>query len=198
MDELLRGLEKKIRALEEENEELRNAAYRDPLTGLENRRGLHEKEKGREASRKPFSLLMLDIDHFKKLNDTYGHIVGDEVLKQVAAHLRERTRAHDIVSRWGGEEFVVVFKDTDPQDILDKFYDKEDRRSEIHFEVEAEGRTIPVTLSGGLTSFGAGEDLRETIIRADRALYASKENGRNRITDHGALEPNEERLAGKT
>lgn len=187
-EELLRALEAKIETLTKENETLKAKAYRDPLTGLANREGLAEQERRRFDSQKPFSVLMLDIDNFKSINDTYGHDAGDAVLKKTAEHLAETTRKKDIVSRWGGEEFVVVFNNAEPQDIVNKFFNKKDKRPEIVLEVDVGETKIPITLSGGVTALAQHEDLQAALARADEALYASKENGKNRITNYGALE----------
>lgn len=195
------GLKSEVKTLEE-------LSTYDPLTGILNRRGGLEKidfvtakyreqvpetEKREPEKRKTarLSFLMVDIDHFKNINDTYGHPGGDEVLKKVAEFLKSSIRKYDFAVRWGGEEFLIVFQETEAQKILNnKFFDKDSGKSQISLNVEIEiekddGKqkiTIPVTLSGGVTNYRPGEDVKEAINRADKALYESKRQGRNRIT----------------
>ncbi|MCC6985875.1 MAG: GGDEF domain-containing protein [Anaerolineales bacterium] len=173
----------------EENERLRaqlqEQAIRDPLTGVFNRRYFTEaleSETARAARENiPFSLIILDVDHFKKVNDTYGHKCGDQVLKSLASFLLENTRRSDIVCRFGGEEFVVLMPDAavvDAHDRAELFRKK--------FEVlllACDDRQIHATFSAGVASFpthaGSGEAL---LAAADEALYRSKAGGRNRVS----------------
>lgn len=173
----------------EENERLRaqlqEQAIRDPLTGVFNRRYFTEaleSETARAARENiPFSLIILDVDHFKKVNDTYGHKCGDQVLKSLASFLLENTRRSDIVCRFGGEEFVVLMPDAavvDAHDRAELFRKK--------FEVlllACDDRQIHATFSAGVASFpthaGSGEAL---LAAADDALYRSKAGGRNRVS----------------
>ncbi len=194
-----------------ENERLKELSTHDPLTGILNRRGVEERielltavsqveeEKRRRHEKKPgrkFSILSLDIDHFKAVNDTYGHWVGDIVIKKIADFLEAVTRKYDIVARLGGEEFLVVFHEIDAQRAINKFFEEEYRvekykgldksknTSQISLEVETEKGNIIVTLSGGVTDYVPGEDFNDAVKRADQALYKSKEEGRNRITKY--------------
>ena len=182
--------------LEQENQELKELAMKDPLTGLWNRRGLTEtaallfpetgadlaehREKGREGRRET-AVLVLDIDNFKVINDLYGHSGGDAALKKAAETLRNSLRATDIVCRWGGEEFVAIFRGADAQDVINKFYRKDDQRAEFFFETELNGEPISVTFSGGVTDLLPGESLDGAVARADGGLYLAKESGKNRI-----------------
>jgi diguanylate cyclase (GGDEF)-like protein len=166
-------------------ETLRNQSIRDPLTALFNRR-YAEETLSRELSRAareqlPLSLLLLDVDHFKKFNDAYGHETGDEVLKRIAALLRQKTRGGDVASRLGGEELLVLLPGAALGDALN-------RAEQIRLGVEAlelrvSGKVIgPVTISTGVAVFPThGTDAAELLRSADAALYKAKHLGRNRV-----------------
>jgi diguanylate cyclase (GGDEF)-like protein/PAS domain S-box-containing protein len=173
----------------DENERLRiqlqEQAIRDPLTGVFNRRYFAEaldKENARAVrENSPFSLIVLDVDFFKKVNDTYGHKCGDMVLQSLAKFLQENTRRSDIVCRFGGEEFVILMPDAAVEDAHE--------RAELFrklFEalmVECEGKPIRTTFSAGVASFPIHSDSGDTLLNmADLALYQSKADGRNRVT----------------
>lgn len=154
----------------------------DPLTGLGNRRYFdrniqplfEEVDQG-----KPFSLIVFDVDHFKRVNDILGHDIGDVVLKEVAARLVTNMRAIDIVSRYGGEEFLIAMPDT----ALDDAYTAADRiRGLISgTPVFVDSENLWVTLSAGIAEAKPGEKLREIFKRADDQLYAAKHAGRNQV-----------------
>ncbi len=188
--------------LTRENRRLEELATKDTLTGLYNRRGFEEAmekiapevatdEERRREDHPSISILALDLDNFKEINDLYGHDAGDEVLKRLAEFLTTETRSRDIVARLGGEEFVVAFNGAEEQDVVNKFYNKEDKRPEINFETEIKGERVKVTLSGGVTNLKLGEDIKSTLKRADKALYVSKEAGKDRITKYSELEEKE-------
>ncbi|MGE7956656.1 sensor domain-containing diguanylate cyclase [Pseudomonas sp. NPDC089530] len=154
----------------------------DSLTGLPNRRGfdLLAAQAMHEALREPEPLtaLLLDLDHFKRLNDTHGHLAGDQVLSGFARHLQSCLRQSDIVCRWGGEEFIVLLKDTDSATAL-KIAEK------IRLLIERqryayEDKTLHLTVSIGLTTLQADDTLHSLLSRADHALYRAKQTGRNR------------------
>lgn len=154
----------------------------DSLTGLPNRRGfdLLAAQAMLEAQRepKPLAALLLDLDHFKRLNDTYGHLAGDQVLSGFARHLASCLRQSDIVCRWGGEEFIVLLKDTDSATAL-KIAEK------IRLLIEQqrytyEGRNMRLTVSIGVTTLQADDTLHSLLSRADHAMYRAKQTGRNR------------------
>ena len=171
-------LEFQKQELEQANRELCNLATTDGLTGLKNHRAFQERlQEECEAAQRhaaPLSLVLLDVDHFKQFNDTFGHPAGDAVLKQVA-HLLERTmRDCDFVARYGGEEFVLVLPQTDPAGAL-----RAAERCRLAVEQD-EWRCRPVTASFGVATLSpdcAGGDA--LIAAADQALYAAKFNGRN-------------------
>ncbi|MGY1446214.1 sensor domain-containing diguanylate cyclase [Pseudomonas chlororaphis] len=154
----------------------------DSLTGLPNRRGfdLLAAQAMLEAQRepKPLTALLLDLDHFKRLNDTYGHLAGDQVLSGFARHLASCLRQSDIVCRWGGEEFIVLLKDTDSATAL-KIAEK------IRLLIEQqhyayEGKNMRLTVSIGVTTLQADDTLHSLLSRADHAMYRAKQTGRNR------------------
>jgi diguanylate cyclase (GGDEF)-like protein len=161
---------------------IESMAATDKLTGLLNRQAfsiLIDKtfaEYRRDP--RPISMLLVDVDRFKSINDQYGHVVGDRILSQVAARLRKRLRASDIAVRWGGEEFLVVLKGC----ALDKARQvAELLRQDIEQARFHTGKqTIPVTISIGVSQYDGAELYEETISRADAGLYAAKNNGRNR------------------
>ena len=130
----------------------------------------------------PLSLLMLDIDHFKLVNDTHGHLTGDQILKGVASVLLRRIRSCDVAYRYGGEELAVLLPGAD---IAAAVATAERIRKTVHSTrfLSEKGTTVPVTLSAGVAQYEPNlKSERELIERADQALYASKQNGRNRVT----------------
>ena len=172
-------------ALKRSNEELRKLSTLDPLTGLFNRRHfMAELEKEfRRAQRydTPLSFVMIDIDHFKKLNDTYGHQAGDDVLRELGALLRREIRDTDVPGRYGGEEFCVLLPQT-PVDGAAEFAERFRRAVEGHV-FPAQGRTLRITASLGVAWCPAEgvERAQDLIEKADGALYQAKREGRNRV-----------------
>lgn len=163
---------------------LREMATTDSLTGLFNRRHmiyLAEKEVARfQRSGHPVGFLLLDVDHFKAINDAYGHETGDRVLGFVADVIREELRTQDLIGRWGGEEFLIILPDTDSsrarasaERIRNAFLER-DWRAII-------GGDADVTISVGVSELRADEELSTAVSRADEALYRGKTGGRNRV-----------------
>lgn len=146
----------------------------DPLTGLLNRRGLDMAVTDMLLKHKPFGALMIDIDNFKKLNDDYGHAVGDSVLSRVSAIIKWSVRDSDIAGRWGGEEFLVLCATEEASQIL-SFGER--LRAEI--ERYPKDGEVPVTVSIGVSRFPLYEPFQNTVERADQALYKAKSEGRN-------------------
>jgi len=173
-------------ALIHAKDELEFAAAHDRLTGLWNRGAILDLMKievsRRRRTRDSLGVVMADIDHFKKINDTYGHLVGDAVLQEVARRLVAAVRTYDAVGRYGGEEFLIVFPGCNGASLL---VGAERLRCCIAEQpVESSVGRIPVTLSLGLASVEQGEETvnSEAILRrADEALYAAKARGRNRV-----------------
>ena len=163
--------------------EMEKLARIDPLTQISNRRDVEirlDYEMTRyERHHNPFSLAIADIDDFKKFNDTYGHDMGDYVLKEIAKLMKETIRAQDILGRWGGEEFILIFPETDcvGGDII-----SERVRSKIeHHDFDFKDVSVSVTITTGLAVYRSGEVLEKTIKRADNALYQGKNCGKNCI-----------------
>ncbi|MDP6786480.1 MAG: diguanylate cyclase [Rhodospirillales bacterium] len=162
---------------------LRSMMMRDGLTGLLNHTNTKQQleieiDRARRADA-PLAFIMVDIDHFKAVNDTYGHAAGDAVLKSLSRLMKERLRATDIVGRMGGEEFAAVLADTDAAG-AHRIFD-ELRRAFAAMRYNAEGREFSVTMSCGVAQFPSYDDASRLSNAADKALYAAKHNGRNRV-----------------
>lgn len=174
---------KHLQSLEAINELLEKQATTDALTGIFNRmkfnKSLANEIKRAERYNTPFSLIIFDIDHFKQVNDTYGHLAGDNVLKHIAKLVTANLRQIDIFARWGGEEFVIQTPDT-PLDGAIRLAEK--LRSEIEGYDFSEPKMV--TTSFGVATF-RNEDNDITLVnRADEALYRAKEGGRNQVAYH--------------
>ncbi|MFO1402609.1 MAG: GGDEF domain-containing protein [Steroidobacteraceae bacterium] len=171
---------------------LENQADVDPLTQLYNRRGFHKaaaeslRRGGEQAER---AVLVADIDHFKKINDGFGHLFGDQVLRTAAQLIRQCIKGRDVAARWGGEEFVILLPETGgegaialAEQIRTAFTRAKIRRGERHELADA------VTISLGVAELAANESLERAIERADRALYRAKTEGRNCVRVSSFLE----------
>lgn len=184
------ALEKAEKALEEErkdngrlvkiNEEILAAAYTDPLTGLHNRRKFNEfySQEYKRAKRynQPFSVIMMDIDDFKSINDTFGHNVGDLVIKFVAGVIRNKIRESDLAFRWGGEEFLMILPNT-------SVFQAAQFTERIRMEIEEHVfESFKVTISSGISYFSKSLEPEQIIKKADDALYESKRQGKNQTT----------------
>ena len=159
----------------------------DPLTGLGNRRyferAIHPFFDALETHDTPFSVMVFDIDHFKRVNDILGHDMGDQILKEIATRLVSNMRAIDVVSRYGGEEFMIAMPDTTEDAAL---IAADRLRSLIAgTPVYVDGQALNVTTSAGVAQVIAGEQLRDVFKRADDALYKAKHAGRNRVLPAG-------------
>jgi diguanylate cyclase (GGDEF)-like protein len=129
-------------------------------------------------------VLMLDIDHFKRFNDTHGHITGDEVLKHVSKLMKTALRGTDFVARYGGEEFVIILHDIDVDNagrVAEKIRTSIEKTPLVFFNGTS-SKSLSVTMSIGVAAFARDEDFSSLIERADKALYASKEAGRNKVS----------------
>ncbi len=163
-------------------ERVRQLAYLDGLTGIFNRRHFEmriSEEVGR-AGRYPsgWSVIMVDIDHFKKLNDDFGHLLGDEVLRQVSSVLAQQLRKPDVVCRYGGEEFAILLPETAGEGAVAVAEKLRRAVESFHFP----GVPRPVTISAGVAEFPRNGTTRDELVKAaDAALYVAKQGGRNRI-----------------
>jgi len=178
-------------------ETMRRTSLIDPLTGVNNRRFLEqriEEEIDRSLrSRKPLSCLFLDIDFFKRINDSFGHQAGDYVLAQVAISIKKQLRSNDVLSRYGGEEFVTLLSESDEAiagDIAERI-----RSSIGSLTIHYNGQDIPVTISIGVATFDPNRTGQNPVCKkaegliqaADTALYEAKHDGRNRVKNSGVL-----------
>jgi diguanylate cyclase len=190
-------LEAQLAARSREVENLRSAvtqaqseSYIDPMTGITNRRGFDKiiKSMLTLGNQDPTDtcLLLVDIDHFKRINDVHGHLFGDKVIYTVAHALQRGVKGQDVVARFGGEEFIVLLPNTK---IVGAQALAEQLRSLIERGKIRRGTELVggVTVSIGVASHRSGETIDEVIQRADEALYASKQNGRNRVTVEGSI-----------
>jgi len=176
------------RNLRQANEENRRLSITDPLTGAFNRRYLME-QLPREIDRaarygRQLSVIMCDVDHFKRINDTHGHLAGDEVLKWFVKHLQNNVRASDWVARYGGEEFVIVLPETNVQNAA---HAAEHLREQVSSSPFTSGElSFPTTASFGVAGWRdkvpPGATLDALIAKCDAGVYASKDGGRNRVT----------------
>ncbi len=175
-----------LTTVEQGAEQNRRMALKDPLTGLSNRRSLFQSMERlfakAEVESQPLSLMIIDIDLFKQVNDQFGHQAGDKVLKHVAAMIKNRLRQKDIVARIGGEEFLAVLPDTRPEGAIQLA--EELRQALVDKPLDYKGQEIGVTISIGLYSSGSiapNQTPDSVIASADKALYRAKTNGRNRV-----------------
>jgi len=181
----IEALKKILNTKEKELEEAIENSLIDPLTRIANRRGYNKKIKENIANAEryntPFSIIMIDIDHFKKVNDTFGHPTGDSVIQTIARILEEETRTNDFVARYGGEEFIITLPNTNQEEgerVAKKLV------KTIEEETKKQKDIPPVTISAGIAEYDATllNDEKQIREAADQALYYSKENGRNRTT----------------
>ena len=164
--------------------EVERLSLTDPLTGLRNRRGFMDDARRNIdiaiRHKHPLSVLMLDIDHFKRVNDTYGHATGDKVLAGIALVCRKHMRTTDLLARFGGEEFCFLFPETTAENALLLAERLRVAISGVRFEAEAE--RFSVTISIGISEcLGAEASLENLLARSDEALYQAKNTGRNRV-----------------
>jgi diguanylate cyclase len=187
LNQNLEQSQKEINILRQQLDHARVEALTDPLTGVLNRRGfelcLMEVLEAAHADGTPTSLVMIDIDHFKKVNDTHGHLFGDKVIRALAEVLKANVKGKDAVARLGGEEFGLLLPDTgvDGAKVLAEKIRQTMERGKIR-RVDKNESIGGITISLGLALLIQGEDHAQLIDRADKALYASKTGGRNRVS----------------
>jgi diguanylate cyclase (GGDEF)-like protein len=170
------------RLVEERTAELHSLAYRDQLTGIDNRRGFSEGFVKIQTAASPsarLALLLIDIDRFKEINDGYGHQAGDEVAVEIGRRITAVLRPSDICGRWGGDEFIVLFSDLGSRPL--KVIADAMRRGLSNPVDLKDGRTVPVTVSIGACLAEPGETVEQVADMADAALYNAKEDGRDRV-----------------
>jgi diguanylate cyclase (GGDEF)-like protein len=185
--------------LRQKNEELHEISITDSLTALYNRKHLMEtldKEVARsERHKHTFALLVIDIDHFKEYNDTYGHLAGDEVLRRLAAVFKKSIRSCDYAARYGGEEFIVLLPEISAEDGVQAAERIRNQVAEKKFG--SNKKPIVVTVSVGVAAYPKnGKDPESVIKKADGALYKAKEHGRNRVVLAGTT-PKKKRQKSK-
>lgn len=164
----------------------RRAAITDSLTGAYNRRFFDEMLKKQIALAKrrnePLGLILADLDHFKNINDTYGHIAGDQALQQIASIMKNSIRSSDILSRYGGEEFVIIMPSIDISNAIKKAEGLRRHIESFQFQIGSAGQPPQITISIGVSSFpDHGTEYETLIAAADLALYKAKKGGRNRV-----------------
>jgi diguanylate cyclase len=175
-----------VKLLKQELQRAKTMAKTDPMTGLTNRAGfkdsMDELRSEHDDKSARHSLMIADIDKFKNVNDSYGHLFGDKIIKFVAIALDSLTRGKDITARFGGEEFVVVLPETGIKGGLavSESIRKKIQRGRI-YNPKTKKEIERITISIGVTEFDIGEDIDAVIERADAALYRAKEGGRNRV-----------------
>ncbi len=192
-------LERKIKELEAQVHDLENDLIHDSLTGLKTRAFIEEElevyleaiaynERGKRKEWFGFrhiSVIFFDIDHFKKVNDTYGHDVGDSILKKVAETIRTSLRTGDTAARWGGEEMVASLLGANEDDAALK---ADEVRKSIEGLTFKEAPDLKLTISVGVASSEKGVKLLELIKHADLAVYKAKESGRNKVVKYSELQ----------
>lgn len=180
---LRRRLREQKQALEASLEQIRVLATQDELTGLVNRRHmmvmLRAEQARQQRNGQAMSVVLLDLDHFKHINDSFGHQTGDAVLRAFAGGVSSSLRVSDVLARWGGEEFLLMLPETGQKDALHCVQRMRDALARIDFDAIASG--LQLTFSAGLASCEPGESIETVIELADQALYRAKRAGRNCI-----------------
>lgn len=174
-----------VERLRRDVDRARSAAATDPLTGAANRAAF-DRELGRlcdlaASGGDGFALLLVDVDHFKAINDTHGHPVGDRVLLALVGFCREAVRRGDLVARWGGEEFALLLPSASRRIGARKAQQLVDGLAERTWSVGADGATVRFTVSVGVSAWKSGDDAAALVARVDQALYQAKRAGRNRV-----------------
>ncbi|WP_272929825.1 GGDEF domain-containing protein [Xanthomonas graminis] len=176
------GLAERSTSLRRDRDQARQLADLDPLTGLLNRRAWYERvtalKQGARRRRQPLALMFLDVDHFKRLNDRYGHRAGDDGLRALAQALHEELRGDDLIGRYGGEEFVIALPGIDAAQatpIAERIRERFRAQAALAFP------ELQPTVSIGVVQLRPGDDANGLVQRADEALYAAKSGGRNRV-----------------
>jgi diguanylate cyclase len=188
----LDSIRQQSQSLQNEVDRLRDEISTDSLTGLFNRRALnkriHELIDTHMVDTEPFSILMVDIDHFKQFNDSFGHLVGDEVIRRVGLAMKSKLREADFPARFGGEEFTVLLPETDISHALGIAQSIHQSVANLILVKRSTKEKLPsITVSVGAASYRKGESPESLIERADQALYLAKESGRNQIVSEAEI-----------
>ncbi|GAO36296.1 diguanylate cyclase [Sulfuricella sp. T08] len=172
---------------ERTDREIMHMAMTDSLTQVPNRRALMAYAEHAMARRNgsPLALLMIDVDHFKLINDTHGHLIGDEVLRKVATRLARRLRGHDLLGRYGGEEFCVISPDTDTKGALTLAESLRETIASTPFATENGGLSITISIGISHCPSNVIRELIEVLAESDSALYTAKQTGRNKVVGFG-------------
>lgn len=198
-DERVKKLRDRVDELERLVTRLKTDLIHDQLTGLKTRAFFEEEcgfylsvlSRGGRASRKEIfavkdlAILFFDIDHFKSINDKYGHQAGDSAIRKVAAAIMEAFREKDVVARWGGEEFAALLPGASEDEAAKKAEEIREKISKLHFEFD---ERFSLTISIGAAAFSQGIDYSEFLKMADEALYRAKDSGRNMVVRYSALD----------
>ncbi|MCF6253453.1 MAG: diguanylate cyclase, partial [Thiomicrorhabdus sp.] len=186
--DLLLAIEKQKDEIKRLKEELKKAnffAKTDELTNIPNRRGFNENIEEviqlSLQSQQPFALVILDLDLFKKVNDTFGHIVGDSALRYVSKLLKEETKGRDCIARIGGEEFSIILPDISYENAIRVADNIRKKIASKTLSVKGQTKPLRLTLSSGVAIYRKGEEIETLFQRADEALYLAKNNGRNQV-----------------
>ncbi|HVV92211.1 MAG TPA: GGDEF domain-containing protein [Hyphomicrobiales bacterium] len=192
LEERLAASRAQLVVLQDDIEAVRNESLTDPLTQLANRKCFDNTmakvlaEVAEDGQL--FSLLLADIDHFKAFNDSYGHLVGDQVLRLVASSLKQSVKGRDLAARYGGEEFAIILKATGSSDAVTVAEDIRRAVMSRQLVKRSSGESLGrVTLSIGVATWHEGDGIKDLIERADTCLYAAKRGGRNRVVSEDNL-----------
>ncbi len=190
-----------IQQLKREIRRLKKLVFHDELTHVLNRRGFLEqattlfktlyrprRDHTTDHDDIPFSVIFLDLDNFKSINDTFGHEAGDEVLKTATKAIKKSVRTNDVIGRFGGEEFVVTLTGADLR-VATRVAERIRKNIEIAKISSPNGKHLSVTASIGIATRSAETNLRELIAAADQAMYRAKENGKNQVMVHSVSAP---------
>jgi diguanylate cyclase len=195
-EERMKALGQEINSLSRELKMAKQEALTDSLTGLSNRKAfdqyIADLSTRSAMGNGAFALLLLDIDDFKKINDTYGHQTGDTILEKIAGKCRETTRSNDFIGRYGGEEFAVILPSSSLRNAVKRGRQIKKSIAATHYKHKYEntdtGITLRVTVSIGVSVFRKGDTFSMVIERADKALYAAKEAGKNRVVSEKEID----------
>ncbi|MBO1254120.1 GGDEF domain-containing protein [Alteromonas sp. 5E99-2] len=183
MQAQLTSLQKQTLSYKKRLVEQKNSLYTDPLTGVPNRLAYNERAvkamSFAETQNDPLALSVIDIDHFKSINDQYGHAAGDRTLQVIAKNLMKNLRPNEFLARWGGEEFALLMQNQSDKNLKSRLDEMREELSQLPFKFKQ--TPVKITASFGASCYKNGETLQQFFERADKALYSAKKTGRNRV-----------------